>query len=284
MQSLIAPHLLKHLLFEKRTHEKVRPVYQLALFLGVGTLALSGPTWKKEPSPFAQDNSGLVIVLKVTPSMLAQDIQPSRLERATQKVNDLLNQRLGAKTALVAYGGSAHLVIPFTVDPHVIDLFSQALHPDVMPQPGDKVAEGVQLAASLIRKSSVSGSILLIADQVAEDQLLELKQVTQDENIPVHLYGVAAGQEVVVPPGSQPAPPLDKAIMQQAANAVGGKLTLVSPDDLDVQQLSAQIETSLSNVEQDQGDRWQDMGYWLLPVICITALFFFRRGWVVEYG
>ena len=129
MQALIADHLLKHLLVSEREPKKVRPVYLLAVLWLTGIIALAGPTWDRESSPFIQDTAGLIIALKVTPTMLAQDIQPSRLERATQKIHDLLKLRIGAKTALIAYSGSAHLTMPLTVDPKIIDMFSQALTP-----------------------------------------------------------------------------------------------------------------------------------------------------------
>ena len=117
MQSLIAEHLLEHLLVGRKKRKKVSPLYILAAFWLIAIVALAGPTWRKEPSPFTEDTAGLVIAVKVTPDMQAQDIQPSRLERATQKIHDLLQLRLGAKTALIAYSGSAHLAMPLTVDP-----------------------------------------------------------------------------------------------------------------------------------------------------------------------
>ena len=77
MQSLIADHLLEHLLVGGEKQEKIRPLYLLAAFWVIAVIALAGPSWQKEPSPFTEDTAGLVIALKVTPTMLAQDIQPS---------------------------------------------------------------------------------------------------------------------------------------------------------------------------------------------------------------
>ena len=71
----------------------------------IAIIALAGPTWRLELAPFIADQAALAIAIEVTPSMQAQDIQPSRLQRAAQKVRDLLALRPGAKTALVAYAG-----------------------------------------------------------------------------------------------------------------------------------------------------------------------------------
>jgi len=283
MQSFIADHLLVHLLVGEKKQKKVRPVYLLALFWFIGIVALAGPSWQKEPSPFTEDTAGLVIALKVTPTMLAQDIQPSRLERATQKIHDLLKLRPGAKTALIAYGGSAHLTMPLTVDPNIIDMFSQALTPEIMPEAGDAAAEAIKLAASLLSKAKIPGSILLIADQIAGDQIGEIQSFHKKSTIPVHIYAMAADKGVTVPAGSPPAPALNMDDMKKAAAAMDASLTIVSPDDRDVQKLASRIQTSLSSAKQNQGERWQDAGYWLLPLLLVLALFFFRRGWIVVY-
>ncbi len=283
MQSLIADHLLKHLLVGEQSQKKIRPVYLLAAFWFIGIIALAGPSWMKEPSPFTEDTAGLVIALKVTPTMLAQDIQPSRLERATQKIHDLLKLRPGAKTALIAYSGSAHLTMPLTVDPNIIDMFSQALTPEIMPETGDDAAEALKLAASLLKNAEIPGSILLITDQIAADQLAEMQSFHKNSTVPVHIYAIAADKGITVPQTSPPAPALNMSDIKKAAAAINGSLTIVSPDDRDVLKLADRIQTSLSAAKQNQGDRWQDAGYWLIPILLFLALFFFRRGWIVVY-
>ena len=83
---VIAPELLKHLLLKDETRRgRFRPTHVVALAWLLCILALAGPSWEKEPSPFTEDQAALFIVLKVTPEMLAQDIPPSRLKRAAQK-------------------------------------------------------------------------------------------------------------------------------------------------------------------------------------------------------
>ena len=283
MQALIAEHLLEHLVVGGGKPKRIRPIYLLAAFWFVGIMALAGPTWNKEPSPFTQDTAGLVIALKVTPTMLAQDIQPSRLERATQKIHDLLKLRLGAKTALIAYSGSAHLTMPLTVDPKIIDMFSQALNPEIMPEKGDAVAEALELGALVLKKAEIPGSILLIADRIDQNQLEKIKAFHDKSEISIHIFAIAADPGITVPAGSPPAPALNMENLKKAATAAGASLTIVSPDDRDVQKLARRIESTLSTAKQNQGDRWQDSGYWFLPILLILGLIFFRRGWMVVY-
>lgn len=283
MQALIAKHLLKHLLVGAGRRRQRAPLLLLAAFWGIGILAVAGPTWKKQATPFTRESAGLAILLKVTPSMTAKDIQPSRLTRATQKIHDLLKLRPGAKTALIAYAGSSHLVMPFTVDPRIIDMFSQALGPDVMPEAGDDPAAALDLSAALFKQAGLGGSILLVADSLPPAQLAKLEQWHRQTGIPVHLYAMAAPKGVRVPPDSPPAPPLHPEAWAKAASTLDADLTVVTVDDEDVAKLARRIGTSLTAAQADQGQRWQDMGYWLLPVLLVVGLCFARRGWMVTY-
>ena len=68
--------------------------------------------------------------------MRANDLQPTRLDRARFKVLDLIEQRSGSSTALIAYAGSAHILMPPTKDLNVVKPFLESLDPAIMPEPG----------------------------------------------------------------------------------------------------------------------------------------------------
>src|SRR5262249_34672520 len=133
---VIAPHLLKYLIVNPEKRWSIQPIYIVAAGLVLGIIALSGPTWRRELPPFVEDKAPLMIALAVSSSMMKQDVAPSRLERAKQKIKDLLAARAGARTGLVAYAGTAHLVMPLTDDRVVIEPFLAALAPALMPADG----------------------------------------------------------------------------------------------------------------------------------------------------
>src|SRR5262249_19583153 len=97
-RKIIAPHLLPHLLSGRTEKSRFGPLELIAVGWLVSIIAIAGPTWTHEPAPFADDTAALAIVVKISPSMKTEDIQPSRLARATEKIHDLLKQRAGAKT------------------------------------------------------------------------------------------------------------------------------------------------------------------------------------------
>jgi Ca-activated chloride channel family protein len=122
-----------------------------ALWTGavLSTVALAGPSWEKLPQPVSQKNDALVIVLDLSLSMFAQDVSPSRLSKARQKIVDALRLREEGSTGLVAYAGDGHAVVPITDDDKTIENLLGALSPAMMPVLGSRPASGLILAKEL---------------------------------------------------------------------------------------------------------------------------------------
>jgi Ca-activated chloride channel family protein len=267
-RSLVAPHLLPHLLTGREERRWLRPAALLLAGWVLAAVALAGPAWQREPAPFAEDTAALVIVMKVTPSMQSQDVQPTRLARAAEKVHDLLALRPGAKTALVAYAGTAHRVMPFTADAGIIDSFAGELAPDVMPVEGAAAGAALAAADELLKKSGQAGWVLWVADAATPAEQNALEKYRAEGRAPVSVLAVAGD-----------GPELDS--LHQAAAVLDAPFVRVAPDAADVEALSR--NTRFSTVpEQAGGERWRDAGYWLVPPLALLALCGFRRGWMVR--
>lgn len=286
-RGIVAPHLLKHLLSRGDKRERIRPLGVLALIWILCVLALAGPAWRRDPSPFADEKAAMVIVLKATDTMQARDIQPSRQQRAAQKLKDLLDLRPGARVGLVVYAGSAHLVMPVTKDRSVVASMLTELSSDIMPREGDAAAKAIQLAEEHLQRSGQRGSMLLVADEVDLVQRKILATERERGSTPVHVYAVAAPADAPVPPGSPPAPPLDLPGMKEAARAGRGDLVVVTPDTRDLEQLVALAETrfSVGAIAGEEGGEtsWRDAGFWLVPCILLLVLCWARPGWSVRW-
>ena len=98
----IAPELLEHLMIDRQTSLRLRPLHLTVALLVLGGLAAAGPTWERERAPFVDDKAPLVITIDLSQTMDATDVAPTRLERAKLKVRDLLALRKGARTAILA--------------------------------------------------------------------------------------------------------------------------------------------------------------------------------------
>lgn len=267
----VASHLLPHLLVggERRTRRfAVSPLATLLLGWTAMVIALAGPAWQREPAPFADDATVLAIVLKVSPSMLTQDVQPTRLARSVQKIHDLLALRPGARTALIAYTGSAHQVMPLTNDAALIGSFAAELSPEVMPREGDVASEALKLARDVVARSGQRGWVLWICDGVAPDQVTALGD-DRARDMPVSLLAAA---------GEGP----ERDSLEAAARVLGADLVPVAPDGADVRRLAG--NTRFSPARDGTGERWRDAGYGLVPFLCLLGLVWFRPGWVARAG
>jgi Ca-activated chloride channel family protein len=266
-RTIIAPNLLPFLLSGATQRKRLSPLLLIAIGWLVTVVAIAGPTWRHEPAPFADETAALAIVVRVSPSMKVEDVQPDRLTRAVQKIHDLLGKRRGAKTALIAYAGSAHVVMPSTTDEGIINTFAQALDPKIMPNEGDVAADALRLADQVL-KDAGSGSILWITDSVALEQAAALTRWRQQSRTAVRLFPpLLAGSE------------LDA--LKTNAHSASPSLVKLSADDSDIESIARVAK--FSNVASgEKGDRWEESGYWLTPVLVGLLLPFFRKGWMAR--
>jgi Ca-activated chloride channel family protein len=175
-RGVIAPSLLKHMIVTPQRRWHIKPSYLVALALGLGAVALAGPTWRRELPPFVEDNAPRMIALDVSASMGQSDVAPMRLERAKQKILDMLAARGSARTGLIAYAGGAHLVMPLTDDRRVIEPFLAALTPGLMPVQGKNPVAALALAATSLQGGPVAGTVLLVADGVGTADASEMRK------------------------------------------------------------------------------------------------------------
>ncbi len=289
----IAPHLLAHLVVPRGRTRWFRPAHLGALVLTFGAIGMAGPTWQREPTPFAEDLAPLVIVLDLSRSMDAIDIAPTRLERAKQKIADLVALRSGARTALVVYAGTAHMVLPPTDDPTVMSLYLESLSTDLMPREGKDASAALAVAAGLLEKDEVPGSVLFITDGIGSEHLPAFAAFPATGN-EVMLLGVGTSEggpirtgenRFLVENGRRVTARLDLESLRAVAREAGAYVGTVTVDDTDVQRLQRRIQTHLQAArEADTSARWLDAGYFLVYPAAFLVLLWFRRGWTINWA
>ncbi|WP_420170320.1 VWA domain-containing protein [Pseudomonas alloputida] len=294
LQGVIAPHLVEHLLITPEEQQRVRPVYMLAVLLGLGALAAAGPTWQRDIPAFVDNRAPLILALDLSPSMDADDVPPSRLQAAKHTLHDLVMRRAGARTALIVYAGSAHLVLPATEDPQLLDTFLQALTTDLIAKPGKDVVGVIEVAKRLLAAEQVPGTLVLLTDGADAGQLSALAGALKGSDLQVMVLAVgshdsgvlhdAQGRTRIDAEGRPLQADFDQQGLRQLAKAVNGPLgsLTLSDDDLDWIELHAQ-----QHFQAAQGDpqqvHWKDAGYWLCWPLALIALLCLRRGWKVHW-
>lgn len=268
-QKVIAPKLLKHLLVQpKQGHSKIAAPWYLGVVLTLLVLALSGPSWKLKASPFAKDDTNIALLVSVKKSMLSTDILPNRLARATIKITDLLKTRADTKAALIAYSGTAHLVLPLTGDQSIITTFAQALDPAIMPLEGDNIDDALLLAKREL--PSQGSTLIVLTDAVSPSLVKSALKKGFDDTGKVIFWQIASDQ-------------LSRAAdFKSAASLIDGYFVPFARDGSDVKKVSSLIDKNFKNAAQNDKSRYEDGGYWLVPLIFLFMLLWARQGFIAE--
>ena len=262
-EKIVNPKLLSHLVIKPKKKRATIPApYHLGIVLSLMILALSAPSWQLKPSPFTQDKAEVVFAIKVSKSMLSSDLSPSRLSRAILKIKDILSLRSDIKASLIAYSGSAHLVLPLTNDHNILEKFAQSLSPEIMPLEGDNISSAISLATSQL--SGYGGSVIILADSI------ELNKKLPKLKYSPNLIFLAIGSKEL----------LDISKIEKDMNKLDGKVQIFTKDSSDIEQIDSWIDRAFKSSGGKESSLYIDGGYYILPLILFLMLFWFRRGFV----
>lgn len=270
---IIAPDLLKHLLISGSESRTFSPQH-LALLLGlIAVVAAAGPSWRQASDALFKDEAALVIALDVSATMETTDVQPSRLERAKQKISDLLAVRGVAPTSLIAYAGSAHTVIPLTDDPSIVDNLLAAITPRIMPVSGQQPTTALPLASALLDPLPAPGTFLLITDNATDADIAAYQTFFGNRRDQLLVWGIGT------PDGGAP---FGESALRSLASAGGGSYQSLSLDDDDARRV-ARLTRSHLVATVNEFSPWVDDGYYLVIPMAALIAFWFRRGWSISW-
>jgi len=292
-KNIIAPQLQAYVLKQQPQRQSRNwefPVMLMAAVLGI--LALSGPSWQKQASPVYNSQAGLIIALDLSLSMTAQDVSPTRLQRAKFKVTDILQQQADKNLALIAFAGDAHAVSPLTKDSKTILAMLPALDPYIMPVQGSNFIALAQQAINLFEQGkSNPKQLLIISDGIEKQDINEASALLKQSDIELSVLaiGTKEGAPLVKPDGhffkdasgQVIMPPLEWNNLQDFANQSGARIHKLSSSDQDINYLLAgnSLNEDFQETEElAEFDQWLDEGYWLLLPMLILALVGFRKG------
>jgi Ca-activated chloride channel homolog len=296
-ESVCDPELIPYILVGRSGAKKYTNIVLIGLASLLVVIALAGPTWERLPQPVFQKESALVIALDLSYSMYADDIKPSRLERARFKIADLLKLRQEGQTALIVYAGDAFTVTPLTDDIKTINSQLSALSPEIMPAPGSNTGIAITKSTELLKQAGISqGHILLVTDEVdAKFENSFKKAGTSGYKISVLGIGTEEGAPIKLSNGgflkdrvgTIVIPRLELEPLRQLASSGGGYYETSQINDGDIERLNRLFTSGLeSNSETEtefETDRWHEFGPWIVLLIIPIVAFGFRRGYLVLF-
>jgi len=295
-KKLIARHL-RPFLFTKSSSSSIWLPLISFLFAGIlGALSLAGPTWKMVERPGVETSANMVILLDASWSMMVEDVQPNRLERAKLKINDLIDANPGSGLSLYVYAGTTHAVMPNTSDYSLIRKNTEYLTSGMMPVLGSDLSEALVVMDSVFNRFDAPSTLLLITDEISEIDQPALESFISTSAHRVELLTMATFEGGIVP-GFSP----NTVLKDEEGNALvslpnqnviaalgvndrffNNQLTL---DKSDVEGIAERMRQNL--VFQLEGEEveneWMDAGPFLLIPLALLMLLFFRKGYMIYW-
>jgi len=173
-----------------------------ALLIG---LAAAGPQWGTRVVETHGRSIDLVLVLDVSKSMLARDLEPSRLERQRLFVSRLIRELAGDRIGLVAFAGRAYTLSPLTTDHSALQLYVDALDPEIVSQGGSSLAAAIEQGIDLVRGQSATSRqkvLILASDGEAlevRDAVRSAAQRAANYGITIHTVGIGTDAGAPIP-------------------------------------------------------------------------------------
>ncbi|MCU7921476.1 MAG: VWA domain-containing protein [Candidatus Thiodiazotropha sp. (ex Dulcina madagascariensis)] len=290
-------HLLPHLtgVRELDVNERWSRYSRWVLLWSLLVVALAGPRWDYTDIEAFSPASDLVILMDISRSMNVADVQPSRLARARQEVQDLVLLNQALRIGMIAFASVPHVVTPITEDSQSILNALPAVSSDLANLQGSRLKAALERAKQLLGSgaSDSARTILLITDgDFDEAELIEPIKDLADQGIILHTLGIGT-------PGGGPVPArvgqgelmrtrngriiesrLNEPLLEQLAKTGGGLYQRADFRDRDSRNILdlASGDIGKPTRTQEKTRVWNERFYWLLLPLLLLLLPRFRAG------
>ena len=137
------------------------------IYFGLIVLALLNPSFGDSKGSVRADGKDIFLLIDVSKSMEATDIQPSRIEKAKFEINRLINRFNKDRVGIIVFSEDAFILSPLTYDRNAISLFIPKISTNLMPEAGTDFNPALELALNKLQKTkskTQSKVMVLISD------------------------------------------------------------------------------------------------------------------------
>ena len=169
-------------------------------------IVLAQPQFGTKVENVKRQGIEVMIAMDVSNSMMAQDVQPSRLENAKQILSKLVDNMTNDKVGLVVFAGDAYTQLPITVDYVSAKMFLSSISPQLVPRQGTAIGSAIDLAIKSFgtKENKAGRAIIVITDgENHEDDAVGAAKLAAENNIAVHVIGMGKPEGSPIPvPGT----------------------------------------------------------------------------------
>ena len=287
-------HLMPYLLGRTEASPRTR-WKRFARWAGLWTLmvlAMAGPRWDFTDVQLFKPGTNLLVLFDISRSMDVADVQPTRLARARQELEDILNQNRGIRVGLIAFASVAHVVSPITEDMNGIRRVLSALDTRLVRLQGSRLSFALDRAKEQIagQPAESVNTLLIITDGDFDEAGLEERvRSFAAAGVRVHVLGIGTPEGDAVPGDNNPwltarngqpvISSLNEPELKALASAGDGIYERADYRDSDTRDILAQVKAAaLPNTERDERTRvWNERFYLLAGLAVLLLLPQFRR-------
>lgn len=276
-----------------KAHHPRKGLLQNGLFrMGIGLclMALAGPQIGTKKEEAESKGIELMVCLDLSSSMNAEDIRPSRLQKAKRALEKLLDRLHGDRIGMVVFAGDAYVQIPITSDLSSARIFLSDLSTDIVPVQGTSLGSAIDLARnSFDQKSQAQQSIIVISDgENHRDDPIAAAKSAEEEGIVVHTVGMGTPDGGPIPiykkgrqvgykkdrQGQTVISKLNEEVLKKSAEAGNGSFIQANNTRVGLNMLMDELqqmqkETFKTTVYADHADRFQ---IFLIPGTALLLL------------
>ncbi|TRZ76951.1 MAG: VWA domain-containing protein [Bacteroidetes bacterium] len=193
-------HLIHRLIPEFSTGRLIFKFVLLMISFAFLVLALADPQTGSKMEKYQRKGIDVMIALDVSNSMLAEDIRPSRLERAKQSISKLIDRLDGDRIGIIVFAGKAYNQLPITTDYGAAKMFLSAINTNIVPVQGTAIADAIDMATGAFGQSIHNKAIIVISDgEDHQGDVLEKTEVAAKKGIVFYAVGMGIPEGGPIP-------------------------------------------------------------------------------------
>ena len=267
---------------------RFRPLVKFGLLLTALALLivmLARPQMGTKISHEKRTGIETIIALDISNSMLAEDVSPSRLDRAKMMVENLVDHFTNDKIGLIVFAGEAYVQLPITSDFVSAKMFLSSIEPGLIETQGTDIAAAVNMAThSFTQEEGVGKAVIVITDgEDHEGGALEAAQEAKEKGMRVYVLGIGSSKGSPIPiPGTSDymkdnsgetvMSALNEDMCKQVAEAGGGAYIHVENNSNAQEQLNRELDKLAkkeisSTVYSDFDEQFQAVGILVLLLL-----------------
>lgn len=195
------PQLLKLLMPDASPYRPTVKFWLCLAALSLLIIVLARPQMGSKVSQEKRNGIELIIAMDISNSMKAQDVVPSRLDKAKFMVESLVDNFNNDKVGLVVFAGDAFVQLPITSDYVSAKMFLQNISPSLINTQGTDIAKAIDISMhSFTQQEKVGKAIILITDgEDHEGGALEAAKAAKKKGINVFILGVGSEKGAPIP-------------------------------------------------------------------------------------